>query len=1120
MSEQELFYRSDDEGHPSDLDPEREDQVRELPLDCTYPNLNTATQVAKNLILPRSFRRSISGQVDCLRILQKSMSNFLPTTHTVTRLIPLSVAYPVTSPTCLLAFMKESFRGKQKSIVDAAVRGADVLVIAPTGMGKSMCFQVPACAEEHGVTVVISPLLALMQNQVAQLRELGVPVMMLTSESTFAQKKEINKDLASGHPRTRLLYVTPETFMTPQFKTNLMVVWKQGELNRLVVDEAHCISEWGPTFRPEYRALGSFRDQFPDVPIMALTASATSFVQDDIVASLKLSKEHLFKSVEPFNRKNLYYEVRYRPTSLENDQTRIQDLTNFILSFQKRAPPITNANGELEPQPVCGIVYARTKAACDFIAEQLRNKGVRAKSYHKGLSASVLRDHMKGWVGGSASGGAMLEASTGLEQWLGVPGKGPKEKTNGQGKSRKTADDKPTERVDVICATIAFGMGIDKPDVRYVVHYDLPKSFEGFYQETGRAGRDGFNSRCLLYYSREDCAKVERLREADASKSRKRDPGGAVRGQDSLKALQAFAETSKLCRHVSICRFFGEKIDETDPQMLMAYCNGMCDICRDPAKVKQRKQVLSSDDFVASQQTQYDSLEPFETEEYEMNPNWNADDEVDGLPRMQDHPVEVTSALAMLRQSKQDSNPLRSSASSNMIATTYSDRSSDGQVSSVQSIKKTRSLGPFSSDTMQRIEAEAEGLRVSLEAEKKVDVEQGELREPIPAGPSTRPSKVYRPVVSALNATPSLTSALPGLLSKTNRLQKPFKVPFKRVTSAPLADYLAQQNTTLPSASNSVQPNLSPSKCQLAPSFPIRSTDLDIQSASNTTNFHLASPAFAASKRVSSSPPSSPPLIQRRKLPSPTSTLSAVPSSSNPVKRPRPVSPPVARKMSRIDPVDMIDLTQGFDDSDEESDEVQIQLPIKPKASQPAKSTIPKSTMLSSSALSQRRVLPPPAPTQRVEEPLPPLEKIKYRNLAVTVSFSQKIPPKLRDKALASIAKTMRAVLLETHQGEHVWTWLLSLKGTKKKLNIHKKSEIVDKAASEVEFDLMSISVSPLGFEQRFKRVIQGIKSLRRPDTLERLESNVEPLEEEIEEERFQSWDALKDVVGVLKRLC
>ncbi|KAI0670901.1 P-loop containing nucleoside triphosphate hydrolase protein [Trametes maxima] len=448
-------------------------------------------------------------------------------------------------------FGHKVFRGKQEEIVEAAVLGSDVLVIAPTGMGKSLCFQIPAVAAEHGVTVVVSPLLALMKNQVAKLRELGVPVASLTSETQHQDRIYIVQDLTSDDPSIRLLYISPEKFSTPEIRRILVQLHNAGELNRLVVDEAHCISEWGHDFREEYRRLGSFRDKFPDIPIMALTATATEGVQQDIIRSLKMSRNRLFVALHPFNRANLYYEVRY--LSSPNPNAHMVDVYEYINTLHERRGRASS-----------GIVYCRTRAVCDDMAQFLSGKGLNAKAYHRGLSSAVLDRTLRDWDNGGA----------------GIPG-----------------------GVDVVCATIAFGMGIDKADVRYIIHFDLPKSFEGYYQETGRAGRDGLPAKCVLFYSREDAKRVKhwvadshskRIIRAESSNG----PEPSQRAADSLGTLVNYAENVHICRHVLICRYFGEKVDLQDPEAMKAYCNKMCDVCKYPNKTRTRKLTLSSQDDV------------------------------------------------------------------------------------------------------------------------------------------------------------------------------------------------------------------------------------------------------------------------------------------------------------------------------------------------------------------------------------------------------------------------------------------------------------------------------------------------------------------------------------------
>ncbi|TFK63048.1 ATP-dependent DNA helicase [Pluteus cervinus] len=430
-------------------------------------------------------------------------------------------------------FGHENYKGKQEQIVEAAVLGADVLVVAPTGMGKSVCFQVPAIVAKHGVTLVVSPLL-----EVAILQSKQLPVYALSSQTSDGEKQQIMEDLKSGNPGCRLLYVTPERIVKDNFKWILNHLHSRGQINRLVIDEAHCISEWGHDFRASYRGLDFFREKYKEVPIMALTATATLFVQEDIIRSLKMSREHLFRALHPFNRSNLYYEIRYLSTMDSEEQ--MANIYQYISTLHNR-----------RGSPSSGVVYCRAKATCNQLAGYLKDKGLNARPYHADLEPAVLDQTLKEWTrGGTGEGGIDLSLPM-----------------------------------------------LDLYDHRYIIHYDLPKSLEGYYQETGRAGRDGLPSKCVLYYSREDAHRLSQL----ISKTHERRTAAAGNGPppsqrttNSLTALISFAENVGVCRHISICRYFGEKISTTDAEVVKGYCDKMCDVCAYPDKTKRKKAGLSS----------------------------------------------------------------------------------------------------------------------------------------------------------------------------------------------------------------------------------------------------------------------------------------------------------------------------------------------------------------------------------------------------------------------------------------------------------------------------------------------------------------------------------------------
>ena len=374
-----------------------------------------------------------------------------------------------------------SFKNLQEPIIKNLLDGNNSFVIMPTGGGKSLCYQLPAIILD-GTAIVISPLIALMKNQVDLIRSNNTDpsvAHVLNSTLNKEQIEKVKQDVSEG--KTKLLFVAPETLS----KNDTIEFLKKVTISFLAIDEAHCISEWGHDFRPEYRKIRDVIDSVdPKIKVIALTATATPKVQDDIIKNLKISDSKLFKS--SFNRPNLYYEVRPK-----NDETEV-DLIKFIKSNQGES----------------GIIYCLSRKNVEDLSQLLNMNGVKSLPYHAGLDKNVREENQ----------------------------------------DRFLKDD-----CDVIVATIAFGMGIDKPDVRYVVHHNVPKSIEGYYQETGRAGRDGGKGHCLMYYSYQDVEKLEKL--LSKKKSSERNIGIML-----LKEVSNFAESS-ISRRKYLLSYFGEKYD-------------------------------------------------------------------------------------------------------------------------------------------------------------------------------------------------------------------------------------------------------------------------------------------------------------------------------------------------------------------------------------------------------------------------------------------------------------------------------------------------------------------------------------------------------------------------------
>ncbi len=386
-------------------------------------------------------------------------------------------------------FGYSQFRGNQENIIKHILQGKNTFVIMPTGAGKSLCYQLPSLVTD-GLAIVISPLIALMKNQVDQMNAFGVNAQFLNSTLTKGEINRVKKESLSGN--IQLLYVAPESLTKPENVEFL----KKVDIAFVAVDEAHCISEWGHDFRPEYRRIKEIIAQIGNLPIIALTATATPKVQLDIQKNLNMENAHLFKS--SFNRTNLFYEVKQKKHAKKQ-----------LIEFLK------NRKGK------CGIIYCLSRKKVEEIAELLSVNGHNAVPYHAGLEASIRE---------------------------------------------KNQDDFLNENVDVVVATIAFGMGIDKPDVRFVIHYDVPKSLEGYYQETGRAGRDGLEGHCLMLYSHNDINKLEKFNKDKPVQEREN-------SRVLLQEMSFYAE-SPVCRRRQLLHYFGEEYEKDN-------CGG-CDNCVNP----------------------------------------------------------------------------------------------------------------------------------------------------------------------------------------------------------------------------------------------------------------------------------------------------------------------------------------------------------------------------------------------------------------------------------------------------------------------------------------------------------------------------------------------------------
>ena len=406
-------------------------------------------------------------------------------------LSPKIIEKPTALSVLKSVFGYQSFRKGQEEVIHAALNGQDALVVMATGNGKSLCYQIPALCFD-GLTLVISPLISLMKDQVDQLQANGIEADFLNSSQTLEQQKQVQNKLISG--QLKLLYVSPEKVMTNSF----FQLISYSKVSFIAIDEAHCISQWGHDFRPEYTQLGGLKASFPNAPIMALTATADYATRQDILTHLNLENPH--KYIGSFDRPNIRYtlEEKYKP---------MEQLIRFVLAQKGKS----------------GIIYCNSRNKVERIAESLRNKGVSAAAYHAGMETAV-RECVQ--------------------------------------------QDFQRDNVQVVVATIAFGMGINKSNVRFVAHFDLPRSIESYYQETGRAGRDDLPAEAVLFYEPADYAWLQKiLLEKPETPQRQIE-------QHKLEAIGEFAE-SQTCRRLVLLNYFGEHRQTP--------CNN-CDICLDPPK--------------------------------------------------------------------------------------------------------------------------------------------------------------------------------------------------------------------------------------------------------------------------------------------------------------------------------------------------------------------------------------------------------------------------------------------------------------------------------------------------------------------------------------------------------
>ncbi|CCC70998.1 hypothetical protein NCAS_0G01110 [Naumovozyma castellii] len=400
-------------------------------------------------------------------------------------------------------FKLPGFRPNQLEAINSTLSGKDVFVLMPTGGGKSLCYQLPAVVKSgrtKGTTIVISPLISLMQDQVAHLLDLNIKASMISSKGTTQQRKQTFNLFVKG--LLDLIYISPEMISaSKQCKRAIQTLYQQGKLARIVVDEAHCVSSWGHDFRPDYKQLNFFKNEYPNIPMMALTATANEHVRKDIIQNLQLRSPLFLK--QSFNRINLFYEVRKKT---KDCMVEIADAIKFQFTGQS------------------GIIYCHSKNSCEQVSAYLQSKQIRSGFYHAGMDANERLMIQQDWQ---------------------------------------------ANKLQVICATVAFGMGIDKPDVRFVYHFTVPRTLEGYYQETGRAGRDGKPSYCITYYSFKDVRTIQKMIQRDKDLDR----ANKEKHFDKLQQVMSYCDNIHECRRKLVLSYFNEAFDPVA-------CDKNCDNCR------------------------------------------------------------------------------------------------------------------------------------------------------------------------------------------------------------------------------------------------------------------------------------------------------------------------------------------------------------------------------------------------------------------------------------------------------------------------------------------------------------------------------------------------------------